>query len=601
MYHFKNKTTTELKGITAILNNIKNSTTPRVTISSTNKYSIENRDKSSTKSTSILKTNTTSKHDHKDILYTNSKDKSNQTSTSKMVQTTAKNVKYSNKTNIYNLNSTRKLNGNITSTKMSTIISTIKTLKPVSFTTKKMTTTKIKEEDDYEFKNEESKNEYESSYETESITISNYDDLNTVPSDTTFLMETSEYITNTDFSDSVSYSLETEMSTNSEYTITDWDNSNLNLISEETSDIIPEIATSTKTGFDETELLLYSTEITTLSTSTKKPTLIQTKPTKFNNILATTISNKISSIANSNTLSSTKYSSISKIFETSSSSRKPTSTDTKKTSTSYVLINECSNFCLNQGECFLKTYDQDLVSHINNTKTNKPAPNCKCKHYNIIYGLILVNYSGQRCEILTYSFTYISLGISFIGIIVFILLVILILILFKIIFSRKSQNTFSVEYHNKVYKPELSSNSFKKLDDSDWSKKFRTIRDSWKLIRFSKNSKNNRLNKIKTKKSNETINTVSKKLFIKDNILKNYSKRNIKKDKNIFDLNENFIFVNRNKSSSHLFGSGSNIYSISSTSSLNKLDKKFPSNIFIYPKPSRGSNITFFKSDADWW
>jgi hypothetical protein len=487
---------------------------------------------------------------------------------------------------------------------MNTIKNTISTIKPFSLTTKKTKTTKkLNEEYDFEdeSKNDENKKEYDLSYETEYTKINNNHDSTSFAPETDSTL-TNEYKIDTDSSDSSSYSLETEMSTNSEgLTISPTDSDTIFLFSEEASNMATDLTTTT--SLDETELFLYSTEISTLLASTPKTTLIQTKPTKVKNTLTTTNSKKSSSIPYNTILSSTKYSSIYKIFETSPST-KPT-TNTKKITKLDGLINECSkmyeNFCLNQGECYLKTYQQDLSSLINNTKPIIPIPNCKCRHYTIFYGLILINYYGQRCEIMTYSFTYLSLGISFIGIIIFILLIIFILIMFKIIFSKKSsQNIFSVEYRNKVYRPDESSTNLKKLDDIDWSKKFRTIRNSWKFIRFTKNSKNNRLNKNKIKKNNEIINSISKKLFIKDNIMKNYFRKNIK-DANIFDLNENFIFVDRNKSNSHLFGSGSNFSLDSVASSLNKLDAKHSSNIFIYPKPSRLSNMNFFKSEADWW
>jgi hypothetical protein len=87
------------------------------------------------------------------------------------------------------------------------------------------------------------------------------------------------------------------------------------------------------------------------------------------------------------------------------------------------------NYCLNKGECIL--IQQALYS--NELPFNVIA-NCKCKtvptHY---YGLILVNFYGQRCELIGYSVSLAVIAYFVLAIAFFLILIILIKYKYKII------------------------------------------------------------------------------------------------------------------------------------------------------------------------
>lgn len=305
--------------------------------------------------------------------------------------------------------------------------------------------------------------------------------------------------------------------------------------------------------------------------------------------------------------------------ESSTTTTLKTLSSLEPNNTDIDLIDACSsnsgNYCLNDGECYLKYIKTDSSSVILDRfqasfQSNSLSfiPKCKCRSKYIVYHLIIVNHSGDRCETKSYSFTYLSLILIGVITILFIALLILMTTILRIIFRNRKTHTsnqsYICEYKNQVYAPDNRILSRTIYDKEDWLKKFATFKkNSWryvKMMNFNNPNRSLRRSCFFKRFQDETIKRFRRPVFYQRHFLQ---KRTASSD--IFDMNENFIFVDRhmNLSTAQLFGGTSRYFEdmcpnlSPSVPTLTKLDAKCSSNIFVYPKPScSSSSINQFSS-----
>jgi hypothetical protein len=180
------------------------------------------------------------------------------------------------------------------------------------------------------------------------------------------------------------------------------------------------------------------------------------------------------------------------------------------------LINSCpkslENYCLNDGECYLKLYESSFLNFIeklNGANVHSAIPNCKCKIQYSLNGLIMLSYSGLRCEIITHTFTYLTMGLLITLLIFILILAFLAAMIYKIIFTcyntvtikkKKQNNNISFSANSSEYGCSSNDltlkNNFQNYLNNKlkWFRKleFPSVRNSWKYIKINKNSDQNK-------------------------------------------------------------------------------------------------------------
>jgi hypothetical protein len=214
------------------------------------------------------------------------------------------------------------------------------------------------------------------------------------------------------------------------------------------STFITKSTNSTKTFFSsiKNDLLVNNKLIIkTLPVTTKKLVMNKTSSTLVNNTTKTVVfsklvQNKISTFETSLILTSLKLKKITTstqfkttFTEASTKSSFKTTVNFHSEENNVISIRFCpkhlENYCLNKGECILiqqAQYSNELPFNV--------IANCKCKtvptHY---YGLILVSFYGQRCELIGYSVSLAVIAYFVLAIAFFLILIILIKYKYKII------------------------------------------------------------------------------------------------------------------------------------------------------------------------
>ena len=253
-------------------------------------------------------------------------------------------------------------------------------------------------------------------------------------------------------------------------------------------------------------------------------------------------------------------------------------------------------------------------------------PNCRCKHHYVHYGLLVVSYHGLRCETQTHSFTYLSMSLIAVSVLFLIIFVILMGMLARIIFSKRNLSeypSFSIEYHNKLYRPRKKLSTKNKMSDTEWMQKFRTIRNSWKYINIKMNrsrrgrssgKKKNAAAHFKKHCDESEMQSMSNKSSTNKTLKRFLSKKSSGELQNtaaqstlslightssksdIYEADDNFLFANKSCETQIPTGSCGNTLppTYSSAPPIQCLDTKVPSNLHVYPKPSRSSNENRF-------
>jgi hypothetical protein len=389
--------------------------------------------------------------------------------------------------------------------------------------------------------------------------------------------------------------------------------------------------TQTKT----TTRLTKTSNTTNISklTSSNSPTLMPGIVSKTNQ---TTLKQKNLTSTLHTTLSTANLTSSNKIIKSINVTQSQRPKNLTTTTTTIVDIStECpknfENYCQNSGECFMKSFASEYVEIVdsNHTIVHSKILNCRCKHFYKYYGLIVVSYQGDRCETQTNSFTYLSMSLIAVSILLLIIFVILVCVLI-LISKRKNPDypSFSIEYHNKLYRPRKTLSSRNKMSDTDWMQKFRTIRNSWKYINikmnrskgrssgkkkksashFRKNGEETELQTI-SNKNNSSHRSLKRFLPKKtSNLLQNSAatlstasligQSSSSRSEEIDGSSENFLFSNKMHEAQHISGiSLPPTYNSSAPLNTNSLDTKVPANLNVYPKPSRLSNENRFSSN----
>jgi hypothetical protein len=316
-------------------------------------------------------------------------------------------------------------------------------------------------------------------------------------------------------------------------------------------------------------------------------------------------------------------------------SQRPKNLTTMTTTTIVDISTECpknfENYCQNSGECFMKSFASEYVEIVdsNHTIVHSKILNCRCKHFYKYYGLIVVSYQGDRCETQTNSFTYLSMSLIAVSILLVIVFVVLVCVLL-LISKRKNPDypSFSIEYHNKLYRPRKTLSTRNKMSDTDWMQKFRTIRNSWKYINIKMNRskgrssgkkkkssahfrKNGEETELRTISNKNNSSSKSLKRFLPkktSNLLQNSAatlstasligQSSSSRSEEIDGSSENFLFSNKTHEAQHISGiSLPPTYNSSAPLNTNSLDTKVPANLNVYPNPSRLSNENRFSSN----
>jgi hypothetical protein len=395
------------------------------------------------------------------------------------------------------------------------------------------------------------------------------------------------------------------------------------------------ITTTLKTTSTSTQAKINST----LIQSTKSSTLSTTKR-KNNSTLGSIVftkSSKNSIISSTQTTTTTKKTPSDTTFTKIKTTLKPKITDSSDNG--FILMTctkEFDKYCLNRGECFLKF-----------ANSNKIEPVCKCNqtYYEYyFYDFVKVKYSGQRCEQLNYRPTLNS-GLSILFIVSLISLLVTCICL-NCCCTKKQHKTNSKLNENSslAVKNEFSdsgSNAAPKEDPDELKQKEKLYKslnkNSWKYLRIKEggsgghgpskeeeyelrnvfdepppNYNQKSLNKYLDKRSRNFLKSLESIASPMTNLTHAQSSsqsatapplpvhHGCSESGRVMNINENFIFINRTINTkdilpailSSIFGR-SGLGSLTSNKKVNendRLDARFASNVFLYPKPSRTSN-----------
>ena len=169
------------------------------------------------------------------------------------------------------------------------------------------------------------------------------------------------------------------------------------------------------------------------------------------------------------------------------------------------------NYCLNKGECILM---QQINQYSNELPFNVIA-NCKCKttptHY---YGLILVNFYGQRCELIAYSISLAVIAYVVSSLAFLLILIILLKYKYKIIkqkslkyFTNSTRHKPARKYNNKNKKYfDRIRNKTNAADENDFEST-NTFSNYFPLNQYQPNSTPFNDGNFVFSNKNETLNT----------------------------------------------------------------------------------------------
>lgn len=264
-------------------------------------------------------------------------------------------------------------------------------------------------------------------------------------------------------------------------------------------------------------------------------------------------------------------------------------------------------YCLNQGECYLKLYKSDLIELNSNLKLHSAVPKCRCGFHYILYGLILISYSGDRCEFVNHSLTYLSIGLSIFTLLLVVLLIGLVSFMFKS-FSNVKWKPTSLSFTHQE-----NANSF--LKSSKRIISGQSLKNSWKNIKIKRAFSSNKLQNHCKKSDHKLFAKPIRKQFSKKkrSIFRRYAckrtrhmLRNVEmfsfSTPQVYETYDNFIFVNHSTDRKSRFNALSslnstilnNLFSYGQDPTcqpcMNRVEIKCNSNVFIYPKPSRSTS-----------
>jgi hypothetical protein len=411
-----------------------------------------------------------------------------------------------------------------------------------------------------------------------------------------------------------------------------------NSTTRETSSKIQILKDSTKTTNAKTQSTKTNTQVTYSKTNSSSSTkMSSTIPSLLTSGIAKMNQTTNKSTSKLNSTMSTTLKTLNLTNSTKNITAKVTQSENPKnvtTSPTAEISIECpknyANYCLNSAECFMENFNSNLIEIIDSNHTIvhskiQLSANCRCKQLYKYYGLIFVSYHGLRCEAQINSFTYVSMSLIVVSLLVLIIFVIL-LCIFIVYPKRRNPDypSFSIEYHNKLYRPRKTLSTRNKMSDTDWMQKFRTIRNSWKYINIKMNRSKGRSSGKKKKaaahfrknfeetelQSLSNNNNKSLKRFLPKkttNLLQNSAAglstvsligQSSSRSEEIDGSSENFLFSNKSHEVQQTSGiSLPPTYNSSAPLNTNSLDTKVPSNINVYPKPSRLSNENRFSSN----
>ena len=307
----------------------------------------------------------------------------------------------------------------------------------------------------------------------------------------------------------------------------------------------PKITTSTTmTYISKTISSTSKTSAPTANTKTLAHKINELNKTSQDEIILSFFHSTSTKIANSKLVTNLSKSTKSQLLLTTESMT--TSVSHQYKDEDNVILRFCpknlENYCLNNGECFLIQQKSQSLSEI---PLNVLA-NCKCKtspsHY---FGVIIVNFQGQRCENISYSISLVVIA-YFTSSIIF-LLIVTILIKYKYeIIKQKS----------KKYLTNAKGHDGSKLQNTKNMKKYKTFY-------FDKTSHNK---SATDEKDFESTNTFSNYFPLKDYPVP--FNRSIN--------NSNFIFSNDNEATS---------------TNNSESAKRAAKRLLVYPKPTRFSMV----------